>query len=185
MEGTNIFRKLIKVLSTPEADLIRGDHLLKGTLQEIFDFYEQSSKKMTKLFERKYAQDVDGRILILQNLFLHKQLIEFKLKMKQKQKYKSILIWLIDKINDTNHDYVSMIGRAVGVYGSILSSIRTEKTVMENMNITLIIRHKKKFMTIVPLFQPLQFIVCIIHQIFPYQYNFIFLCSPLASTLLP
>ena len=80
MEGTNIFRKLIKVLSTPEADLIREDHLLKDTLQEIFDFYEQSSKTMTKMFERKYAQDVDGRILVLQNLFLHKQLIEINSK---------------------------------------------------------------------------------------------------------
>ena len=128
MEGKDIFNKLIKVLSTPEDDLIKEDHLLSDTLQEIFDFYEQSSKTMTKMFETRYAWDVDGRILVLQNMFLDEHLIETKIKLKEKHKFKSILMWLIDKINDPDFDYVSMIGRAVGVFGSILECIKTEKT---------------------------------------------------------
>ena len=124
MKGKDIFNKLIKILSTPEDDLIREDHLLRDTLQEIFDFYEKSSKTMTKMFETRYAWDVDGRILVLQNLFLDEHLIETKLKMKEKHKFKSILMWLIDKINDPDFDYVSMIGRAVGLFGSILGCIK-------------------------------------------------------------
>ena len=55
---------------------------------------------MEKLFKTRYAWDVNAELLILQNMFLEDDRIEKKLKLKDKEKYNSILLWLMDNEED-------------------------------------------------------------------------------------
>lgn len=61
-------------------------------------------------------------------MFLDDDEIEEKIKMKEKEKYKSILIWLMDNLLEAKENYLDMICRAIGEFGSLLESIKTEKT---------------------------------------------------------
>ena len=47
--------------------------------------------------------------------------------MKDKDKYKSILVWLMDNVDNNETDFNGMITRAVGLFGSILGCIKTTK----------------------------------------------------------
>ena len=128
MDNKEIFNKLLYCRCFPEKDLSISDNILKQTLEEIFDHYQNSNKTMKKLFETRYAWDVDAEIILLQNMFLGENQIEQKVRMKDKEKYKSILLWLMDNVGNNEADFNGMIGRAVGLFGSILGCIKTTKS---------------------------------------------------------
>ena len=62
-------------------------------------------------------------------MFLDDDRIEQKVRMKDKDKYKSILVWLMDNVDNNETDFNGMITRAVGLFGSILGCIKTTKKV--------------------------------------------------------
>ena len=127
MDNKQIFNKLLHCMCFPEKDLSNADNVLKQTLEELFDYYQNSNKTMKKLFETRYGWDVSAENLLLQNMFLDEDRIEQKVRMKDKEKYKSILLWLMDNVDDDERDLVGMVGRAVGLFGSILDCIKTTK----------------------------------------------------------
>ena len=61
-------------------------------------------------------------------MFLDDDRTEQKVRMKDKDKYKSILVWLMDNVDNNETDFNGMITRAVGLFGSILGCIKTTKT---------------------------------------------------------
>ena len=80
---------------------------------------------MEQLFKTRYAWDVNAELLILQNMFLEDDRIENKLKLKDKDKYKSFLLWFMDNEED---DFEGMICRATALFGSLLDCVKTTKT---------------------------------------------------------
>lgn len=128
MDNKEVFNQLINCICLPEEELSNGQNLLKETLNEIFDQYKNSNKTMTKLFETRYAWDVNAETILLQNMFLDEDRIEEKVRMKDKEKYKSILLWLMDNLDDDETYFFGMIGRAVGLFGSVLGCIKTKKS---------------------------------------------------------
>lgn len=95
-------------------------------LKEIFNHYINSSKSIQDLFEKRKDYFIDGRMIILENMFLEWN-IEKTIRLKEKEKYKSILVWLMDNLNDEENDFAGMIARAIGVFGSLLECIKSKK----------------------------------------------------------
>lgn len=128
MDDKAIFNQLLHCMFFPEEDLSKAQNILKETLNETFDQCKNSNKTMLKLFDTRYAWDVNAEILLLQNIFLNADRIEEKVRMKDKEKHKSILLWLMDNLDDDETDFIGMIGRAVGLFGSVLGCIKTKKS---------------------------------------------------------
>lgn len=120
MDGKARFNKCIEALFILEDNLINKDKLLRLALEEIFYYYEHLNKTMEKLFKTRYAWDVNAELLILQNMFLEDDRIEKKLKLKDKEKYKSIY--------NEEDDFEGMICRATALFGSLLDCVKTTKT---------------------------------------------------------
>lgn len=128
MEGKERFIKYLSLRCKRECNLSNEDNALKMAMYEVFEHYEETSKTISKLFKEREGWDNDGHIVLLENLFLDDDKIEKKVRMKDKDKYRSILIWLMDNIDDTNTNIVGMISRAIGLFGSLLGSIKSKKT---------------------------------------------------------
>ena len=131
MEGKDRFEKLTDIFFTEPNNFTKEEFFLDLAIKEISNHYINSSKSIKNLFQKRKDCFNDGRTIMLENMFLEWN-IEKTIRLKEKEKYKSILVWLMDNINDEENDFAGMIGRAVGLFGSILGCIKTEKTMNGN-----------------------------------------------------
>lgn len=127
MNSKDRFNKLLYILFTSDKKLSREEKMLNMALDEIFDYYENSSKQISNMFETRYGWDVDARVVLIQNMFLDYDNIEEKVLMKEKEKYKSILVWLMDNIDDEDNDFTGIIARAIGMFGSLLYCLKSKR----------------------------------------------------------
>lgn len=128
MEGKDRFNKYLSLRWTRECNLSNEDNTLKMAMREVLEHYEETNETISIMIKEREGWDVDGHIILLQNLFLDAGRIEQKIRMNDKDKYRSILIWLTDNVDDKDTNFVGMICRATGVFGSLLGSIKSKKT---------------------------------------------------------
>lgn len=122
MNSEDRFNKLYDLFFTKESNFTKEEFFLNMALQEILNHYKNSSTSIKKLFEKNN----DAEFILLENMFLEWN-IEKTIRMKEKEKYKSILVWLMDNINDEENDFSGMITRAIGIFGSFLDCIKTKR----------------------------------------------------------